>query len=122
MTNTKNGAKKVLEDGSKIAKAVESNDGKTSVDELIESMNGFEEMAIDKAFGAEIYDLLATKPIRGLRACLFLVKKREGLNDVQAHQAAMATSLKNLNEQFEYVEEDEDIEDPKDSEPESEQE
>lgn len=98
---------------------------KIDVNELIESINGYEEIAVEKAFGDEPMTLLQLKPIRGLRACLFIVKKREGLNDLKAHQFAMATNLKNLNEMFEYEEEDDDAEEevisPKESEPESEQ-
>lgn len=62
-----------------------------SVSEMSESLTGFEEIAVSKAFGKEIGDLPGTQP---LRALVMVWHKRDGLDDSAAYQAAMNLSLK----------------------------
>lgn len=110
MTNT-NGARKVKQDMETL-NAIEDGDPRPNIDEVLESINGFEEVAVEKAFGADPIELAqGQKLMKFTRAMVFVVKKREGLNDLQARQAAMEMTMADLQTFF--VMSDDDDEDPK---------
>lgn len=70
-----------------------------SADELFESLTGFDEIAIAKAFGVELF-ALQEKPFLFMRAMVFILRRREGAKDPEAHHAAMAMTLGELTELF----------------------
>ncbi|NGN92646.1 hypothetical protein G5C66_07830 [Nocardioides sp. KC13] len=69
-----------------------------TADEVFESLNGFDEIAIEKAFG-EITSL-KDKPMMFLRALLFTEHRREGKTDKEAKQAAMDATMRELTDYF----------------------
>lgn len=68
-----------------------------SAEEMAESLTGFEEIAIERAFGAEVYDL---PPVKTLRALVFVLLKRQGLRDPEAKEQVLAMPLKEVNGHF----------------------
>lgn len=70
---------------------------KKTVTESLELLNGFDEIAIEKAFGTDIDNLRATMT---LRALIFIDKRREGLNVKAAYDAVMELTAKQLSEHF----------------------
>lgn len=77
--------------------------------EVMESLNGFDEIAIEQAFGAPITDLLETKPTTGARALLFVIRRRDGMKDNEARKAVMEMRLGDVQGYF-VDDEDEDLE------------
>lgn len=84
-----------------------------SIDELARSINGFDEIAISKAFGYEVEDLLGpngdgkgAKKVRFLRALIFTAKRRLGLKDRDAYRETMELPLYELETQFGDLSED----------------
>lgn len=71
-----------------------------TLEEATESLTGFDEVAIEKLWGDDITTLLTTKVTRAMRAVVFVLKRREGLNDKEAHAAAMALTLGEVGEYF----------------------
>lgn len=69
-----------------------------SAGEIFQSLNGFDEIAVEKAFG-EITSL-KNKPMMFLRAMLFIERRREGMKDAEAKQAAMIASVRELTDYF----------------------
>lgn len=75
-----------------------------SADEVFESLNGFDEIAIERAFG-EVTSL-KDKPMMFLRALLFTEKRRDGQTDREAKQAAMDATMSDLMDYFRPDEDD----------------
>lgn len=69
-------------------------------EEFFESLNGFDEIAIQKAFGAKPIDLSETDKSALLRSLVFVAKKRDGLDDKAAKQYAMEATFGELNSFF----------------------
>lgn len=69
-------------------------------EEMVESLTGYEEIAIAKAFGSEVFDLAEHRPMTFLRACVFAHERRTGKNDADAKKAAMDLSIKATQEYF----------------------
>lgn len=53
------------------------NTAKMSADEVLGTLTGYDEIAIAKKFGAEVLDLMETRPLTGLRALVYIQKRRE---------------------------------------------
>ena len=70
---------------------------KPTVNEVIDSLTGYEELAIEKAFGDEFYDLSLVKRMRALA---FVLEKRGGKNDADAKKAIMTMSQARVTEAF----------------------
>jgi hypothetical protein len=75
------------------------------LDELAESLNGFEELAIQKAFGLTL-DHLEEQGTIAVRAFAFIEFKREGQKDAAAHKAAMEMTLRELTDRYPELAED----------------
>lgn len=68
--------------------------------EMTDSLTGFDELAIKGAFKVTLKDV-NTDPVLLLRALVFVDKRRrEGLNDKQAYQAAMEMRLGDVQVYF----------------------
>lgn len=76
------------------------HNNKISADEFLESLNGFEEIAIEKAFGSEVMALGQNSPTKFLRSLVFIQQKRDGKNDFEAKDAVMNMSLGEVNAYF----------------------
>ena len=88
-----------------------------TAEEALESLTGFDEIAIAQRFD-DIGALVERGGSMFARALVFVLKRRDGLDDMAAHAAAMALPLRELNAFF--VAEPEEGEAGKDAEPPSE--
>lgn len=68
-----------------------------TAEEISESLTGFDEIAITKAFHTPLHQLEGTLPARAL---VFVLKRRAGLTDGEAYKASMELSQSSLMEQF----------------------
>jgi hypothetical protein len=77
-----------------------------TVEELADSLTGFDEIAIRKAFGATFASLSPNEKGEGgdvfqfLRALVFVHRKREGDNDITAFNAAQGLTTGEVNSYF----------------------
>jgi hypothetical protein len=71
-----------------------------TVNDMAESLTGYDEIAIQKHFGIDIYADGEQKGVVALRALVFIQKTREGLDVKAAKDAAMSMPLKACNEFF----------------------
>lgn len=68
---------------------------KQSAEEVMESLTGFDEMAISQHFGRVVSDLVNDQSTLA-RALIFVLNRREGLNDDDARNAALMLPLKEV--------------------------
>lgn len=93
----------------------ENTTTKATANEVFESLTGYEEIAVEKRFGAGVETLADGKPLRLLRALAFVQIKREGSDDAKAYDAAMNLTLAEAQNRFE---DDRDLEAGEDNAPE----
>lgn len=87
-----------------------------TVEEMVESLTGFDEIAIEKHFdGFDIYADGEGKGVRAMRALAFVWQRRQGSNDREALQIAQNLPFKDLSNYFAETESD----DPDDTDTES---
>lgn len=67
--------------------------------EFFLSLTGYDEIAISKAFDADVQQL-RTEPFRFLRALVFVHQRREGLKDREAYVAAQELPIGQLQDYF----------------------
>lgn len=77
--------------------------------ETLESLNGFDEIAIEKAFGKEFDDLGGRATVRAL---IFIQRKRAGDNDKDAKTFALSVPMGQLDDHFAKPAEEVDEDDP----------
>lgn len=68
-------------------------DQKVTADEFLESMNGFDEIAIEQRFGDDVLNLAQKQPTRFTRALVFVLLRRDGKSDAEAYQSVMEMGL-----------------------------
>lgn len=68
--------------------------------EFFESLTGFDEIAIAKAFGRNVVTLSSEDQMGFARSLVFVAQRRGGMNDRDAYQAAMGMTLKEVNAYF----------------------
>lgn len=68
-------------------------------DEMVHSLNGYDEIAIGKHFDAEIM-ALKKRPLTFLRALVFIDQRRKGLTDPEAKDAALLLTLSEVHDYF----------------------
>lgn len=68
--------------------------------EFLMSLTGFDEIAIAARFGEKISTMRGDDPILTGRALAFVHYRRAGQNDHDAHQAALALTLREVTEFF----------------------
>lgn len=68
-----------------------------TVEDAARSLTGFDELAVERAFGKDIGELSA---VRVTRALVFVLQRRLGLDDTAAYNAAMGMSLADCEAQF----------------------
>lgn len=72
-----------------------------TLDEMVESLTGFDELAIEKHFdGFDIYAHGETKGIRAMRALAFVQFRRDGQTDREAVKTAQELTFKALKDRF----------------------
>lgn len=75
----------------------DSTNGKLTVDEHMELLTGFDEVAIEERFGKDIDSLRFTM---SLRALAFTSRTRNGQPAKDAYKAVMSLTLKELGDLF----------------------
>lgn len=73
---------------------------KKLINEAIESMTGFDEIAVKQKFDAPLDGLLQSDRLQGLRALVFVGFRRDGSKDDQAFHQAQEMSIKDVNDWF----------------------
>lgn len=73
---------------------------KITIGDMLESLTGFEEIAISKHFDADIATLLASQATMAGRSLVFINLKRSGMTDSAAKQSAMEMTLKVVDDYF----------------------
>lgn len=74
---------------------------KPSAEEVMESLTGFDEIAIAQSFGLQVLKLADEQPTMLTRALVFILLRRdEGLRDPDAKQRVMEMSLKQVQAQL----------------------
>ncbi|MDF1705067.1 MAG: hypothetical protein P1U38_09860 [Aeromicrobium sp.] len=68
--------------------------------EVMESLTGFDEIAIAQQFGSEVLVLGKDRQTAFMRAMVFIDLRRAGSSDAEARQDAMSLPLKEVNEYF----------------------
>lgn len=77
-----------------------------TVEEAIESLTGYEEVAVHERFGAYPDDLIGINALRGMRALAFVLTARELKRadaknpDAKAYEQVMAMTLKQVSDFF----------------------
>lgn len=78
-----------------------TSDPTMTLDEMVESLTGFDELAIEKHFdGFDVYTQGETKSIRAMRALAFVQFRRDGQTDRDALKAAQELPFKALAARF----------------------
>lgn len=80
---------------------------KITTDEVIDSLTGFDEEAIEKQFGAPWQTLAAGRSTAFLRAMIFATRRQAGVADLDARQQVMEMTLRECQNLF--GEEDEEL-------------
>lgn len=88
--------------------SAEKNYGMTA-QEAMASLNGFDEEAIERAFGKELDDLSGRDTVR---AIIFVLERRAGVNDRDAKKYAKEVRMGDLDGHFEATADEVDDEDP----------
>lgn len=72
-----------------------------TIEEMVESLTGYEELAVAKHFGDEVGKLLDSKPTMGLRSLIFAhVARDEGMRPELAKKTAMDLTVKAVSTYF----------------------
>jgi hypothetical protein len=79
------------------------SDDKIVTEQLVNSLTGFEEVAITRAFGAPLDALTGSLTMRAL---VFVTDKRTGAKDADAYRTAMGCPVADITDRF-HVEADE---------------
>ena len=80
--------------------------------EMVQSLTGFEELAIERYMAVDPYGDAERKPMAVMRALVFVLRKREGLKDAEAREAAMSMPMGELQTVFAEEEPELDPENP----------
>ena len=70
------------------------------MDEMANSLNGFDQIAIKKMFGDTLSNIGQSDATMFMHVLYFVHLRREGMNDKDARQTALAVPLKELSEKF----------------------
>lgn len=83
------------------------SENQMNVAEMVETLTGFEEIAISKRFGSTIEQIGVTSGFTLNRALAFVLRKRDGMNDDEAYEAVMSMPLKAVTDLFSGEDDDE---------------
>lgn len=89
-----------------------SSEDKITAEEMMESLTGFDEVAIAKHWAAEVLDLAEHKPTTFTRSLVFVLMRRGGMSDHEAKEAVMNMTLKEVQGHFTEEEEEPVPDDP----------
>lgn len=90
-----------------------NTDGKLSFSDIVASLTGYEEVAIEDRFGAPIGNLMRGSLTKAGRALVFVIELRRDTNKAnKAYKTAMDLTVTELNDMFLDENEDQDDFDP----------
>lgn len=72
-----------------------------TIEEMSESITGFDELAIEKHMGLDLYQDGARKPVGLVRSLVFVHQRRAGLSDADAKKHVLNMTVKQVNGYFE---------------------
>ncbi len=78
----------------------ETTTDRPSVEEMTQSLTGFDEIAIEKHMGMDIYTDGETKPVMLLRSLVMVHKTRDGLSGPDARAAALGMKVSEVQDYF----------------------
>jgi hypothetical protein len=81
-------------------------------EEMSESVTGFDEIAVEKIMGMDMYTEAEAKPVLLLRSLVFIHIRRSGISDPDARKQVMEMPLGDVNDYFASKEEDVDPDEP----------
>lgn len=73
---------------------------KLTATEVMESLTGFDEIAIEQQWGADISTLARTNVSKFSRALAFTLKRRDGLKDPEAKKEILGLTLGEVDAMF----------------------
>ena len=71
-----------------------------TMEEVLDSLTGFDEMAIAGQFGRTMSELAERDELMAARALVFIAKRRDGMPDVDAKTTAFEMALKEVRAFF----------------------
>jgi hypothetical protein len=71
-----------------------------TAEEFAETLTGFEEIAIEKHMGLDVYTESKKKPVLAMRAMVFVDQTRQGLDAAAAKDAALGMTVKDVQSYF----------------------
>lgn len=71
-----------------------------TAEEFFESLTGFDEIAVARAFGEKPIRLSDTDAMAFARCLVFVARRREGMSDADAKNAALSATVREVNEFF----------------------
>lgn len=81
-----------------------------TTDEVLESLTGYDELAIEKAFGTDVESLMRSgKGLTYLRSLVFAQELHGGAKHDEAKKRALSLSVKELNARFSEPDDDDDL-------------
>lgn len=84
----------------------------TTITEAMGAVTGFDELAVEKHFGADLLDMAEHKPRMATRACVFINLRHNGATDRDAYQQVMEMTSGALEDYFEDDPEEVDEDEP----------
>lgn len=84
----------------------------TTVSEAMNSVTGFDELAVEKHFGFDLYQIADEKPLMSVRSMIFVDLRHQGVADKEAHEKALSMTLGEVEAYFEDEPEDAMPDDP----------
>lgn len=85
---------------------------KLSFSDMVGSLTGYEEVAIEERFGEPVGRLMRAALTKAGRALIFIEEQRKGAKPADAYKTAMGMRLTDVNDCFFDEDEDEDDVDP----------
>lgn len=73
---------------------------KLTAEGFVKTLTGFDEIAIEKAFDADIYQIADKKPVLSLRMLVFVDQTRSGATPAEAKDAALSMTTGGLEGYF----------------------
>lgn len=70
------------------------------IDEFVQSLTGYDEIAINKAFGVDWTVLMESQPTTFSRALVFTDLRHQGKTDTESKKTCMEMSIKQVGEYF----------------------
>lgn len=68
--------------------------------EVLDSVTGFDEIAVKQKFGAPLSELMKSDGLQGARALIFVMEKHDGKSDPEAFHVCQSLRVADVNDRF----------------------